>query len=434
MQECTGAEAEIGLEVFFTDSSGIGGRLKQTPEDFIVDEISSPPAEDSSGAYSIAKVTSQNWETNRLVRELSKALRISRDRIGFAGTKDKRGITSQLMSFQAPMEALKDLQLHQITISDVYRSKKPLTIGDLIGNKFVIKCRNSPLSREEIQASISQTEAQLSELGGFPNFFGVQRFGAVRPVTHLVGKWIAKGDLEKAVMTYAANPLPTEGEETREARAQLEADRDFERALEYYPKTLTFERMMIGYLARNPGDYAGSIEVLPPNLQMMFIHAYQSYLFNRMLSERIRQGLSLNRPVIGDVVLPADRSGLPDHDHGVPATENNIDLVERQVKKGKAFISSVLFGTDSVLSEGAPGEIERKIIEEEHLSASDFMIPLIHQCSSKGSRREILGTVSEMESRVLDDCTLFSFSLNKGCYATVVLREFMKNGTLMDYS
>ncbi|AGN25911.1 tRNA pseudouridine synthase [Candidatus Methanomassiliicoccus intestinalis] len=434
MQECRGAEAEIGLEVFFTDSPGIGGRLKQTPEDFIVDEISLPPAEDDSGSYSIAKVTSQNWETNRLVRELSKTLRISRDRIGFAGTKDKRGITSQLMSFQASVDDVRNLNLHQISISDVYRSKKPLTIGDLIGNKFIIKCRNSALSKDEIQASISQTESQLSELGGFPNFFGVQRFGAVRPVTHLVGKWIAKGDLEKAVMTYVANPMPSEGGDTREARAQLELDGDFERALEYYPKTLTFERMMIGYLVRNPGDYAGSIEILPPNLQMMFIHAYQSYLFNKMLSERIRLDLPLNKPVIGDVVLPVDRSGLPDHDHGVPTTENNIDLVERQVKKGKAFISSVLFGTDSTFSEGTPGEIERKIIEEEKLSSSDFMIPLIHQCSSKGSRREILGTISDMESRVLDDCTLFSFSLNKGCYATVVLREFMKNGTLMDYS
>lgn len=44
MQECSGAEAEIGLEVFFTDSPGIGGRLKQDPEDFIVDEISLPPS------------------------------------------------------------------------------------------------------------------------------------------------------------------------------------------------------------------------------------------------------------------------------------------------------------------------------------------------------------------------------------------------------
>lgn len=104
MQECSGAEAEIGLEVFFTDSPGIGGRLKQDPEDFIVDEISLPPSEDKSGSYTIAKVTSQNWETNRLIRELSKTLGISRDKIGFAGTKDKRGITSQLMSFQTPLE------------------------------------------------------------------------------------------------------------------------------------------------------------------------------------------------------------------------------------------------------------------------------------------------------------------------------------------
>ena len=434
MQECNGAEAEIGLEVFFTDSPGIGGRLKQDPEDFIVDEISLPPSEDKSGSYTIAKVTSQNWETNRLIRELSKTLGISRDKIGFAGTKDKRGITSQLMSFQTPLENVSRLVLHQIAITDLYRSKKPLTIGDLIGNHFIIRARNSPVDIDTCRESIAQTNQQLTNLGGFPNFFGVQRFGAVRPVTHLVGKWIAKGDLEKAVMTYVAHPLDSEGEDTRAARARLELERDFAEAIEYYPKTLTFERMIIGYLARNPEDYAGSIGVLPPNLQMMFVHAYQSYLFNRMLSERIRQGLPLNRPLVGDVVLPADRNGLPDHDHGVPTTEANIDLVERQVKKGKAFISTVLFGTDSVFAEGAPGEIERKVIDEEQLIASDFMVPLIHQCSSKGSRREILGSVTDLEINILDDYSEFSFSLNKGCYATVLLREFMKNGTLMDYS
>ena len=153
-----------------------------------------------------------------------------------------------------------------------------------------------------------------------------------------------------------------------------------------------------------------------------------------MLSERIRRGLPLNRPVVGDIVLPSDRHGLPDHDHGVPATNANIDLVDRQVKKGNAFVSAVLFGTDSVFAECEPGEIERKVIEEENLISSDFMIPLIHQCSSKGSRREILATVSDLNIQSNEDFVQFSFSLNKGCYATVLLREFMKNGTLMDYS
>lgn len=433
MLDCTSREATIGLEIFYTDTRGIGGRLKRSPEDFLVEEISSYPERVEGGRITIAKVTAQNWEMNRLVRELSKALGISRDGIGFAGTKDKRAITSQLMSFHAPVERVMGINLHQVRIEDAYPAKKALTIGDLVGNRFHILVSGTELKGKELADALDQTAGALKELGGYPNFFGVQRFGAVRPVTHEVGKWIVKGDFERAVMTYAGNPVPQESEATREARRILEQERDFQRALDYFPRTLTFERMAIGYLARNPGDYVGAIQVLPPNLQMMFVHAYQSYLFNRMLSERVRRGLPLNRPLVGDIVLPADRLGLPDHDHGVPVTAGNLDLVERQVRNGRAFISAVLFGSESVLCEGEMGEIERKIIAEEGLENKDFQVPNLHQCSSKGNRREVLGRIGDLVYKAGEDEVRFSFSLNKGCYATSLLREFMKKGELMDY-
>ncbi|MDW5563032.1 MAG: tRNA pseudouridine(13) synthase TruD [Methanomassiliicoccus sp.] len=433
MLDCTSREAVIGLEIFYSDTPGIGGRLKRTPEDFLVEEISSYPERSEGGKFTIAKVTAQNWEMNRLVRELSKALGISRDGIGFAGTKDKRAITSQLMSFQAPVDRVMNIRVHQVKVEDAYPAKKPLTIGDLVGNRFHIFAAEPALRGDELRDSLDLTARALKDLGGYPNFFGVQRFGAVRPVTHEVGKWIVRGDFERAVMTYAGNPVPQENEEAREARRTLEEERDFQRALDYFPRTLTFERTAIGYLARNPGDYVGALQVLPPNLQMMFVHAYQSYLFNRMVSERVRRKLPLNRPLVGDVVLPADRLGLPDHDRGVPVTAGNLDLVERQVRNGRAFVSAVLFGSESVLCQGEMGEIERKVIEEESLESKDFMVPFLHQCSSKGNRREILGRIGDLDYEVGDEGVRFSFSLNKGCYATSLLREFMKKGELMDY-
>jgi tRNA pseudouridine13 synthase len=433
MLDCTSREAVIGLEIFYTDTQGIGGRLKRSPEDFRVEEISSYPERTEGGKVTIAKVTAQNWEMNRLVRELSRALGIPRDAIGFAGTKDKRAITSQLMSFQAPADRVLGISVHQVRIEDAYPAKKALTIGDLVGNRFHILVTGTALQGDELTSSLDGTASVLKSLGGYPNFFGVQRFGAVRPVTHEVGRWIVKGDFERAVMTYAGNPVPQESEETQEARRTLDQERDFQRALDYFPRTLTFERMAIGYLARNPGDYAGALQVMPPNLQMMFVHAYQSYLFNRMLSERVRRDLPLDRPLVGDIVLPADRLGLPDHDHGVPVTAGNLDLVERQVRNGRAFVSAVLFGSESVLCQGEMGDIERRIIEEEGLENRDFVVPYLQQCSSKGNRREVLGRIGDLAYEAGDEGVRFSFTLNKGCYATSLLREFMKKGELMDY-
>ncbi len=426
-------EAAIGLEVYGTDAPGIGGRLKRSPEDFLVEEVSAYPPRFDGGPFTIAKVTAQNWEMNRLVRQLSKSLGIARERIGFAGTKDKRAITSQLMSFPVPADRLMQLSLHQIAISDPYPAKRSITIGDLVGNAFTIRVTETELHDDALSTAVADTTEQLEALNGFPNFFGVQRFGAVRPITHEVGKWIVKGDLEKAVMTYAANPLPNEREESREARKRLQEEGDFEQALSYYPKIMTFERTLIGHLSRNPGDHAGAISTLPSNLQMMFVHAYQSFLFNRMLSERVRRGIPLDRPVEGDVVLPVDRNGLPQHDGGVPVTAVNLDLVEKQVRQGRAFISGVLFGTESVLAEGEMGEIERAVIEAEGLSKEDFMVPLIHQCSSKGTRRELLGIVKDLKSTAREDEVTFTFILNKGCYATSLLREYLKKEGLMDY-
>ncbi|HNU36337.1 MAG TPA: tRNA pseudouridine(13) synthase TruD, partial [Methanomassiliicoccales archaeon] len=256
-------EKEIGLEVFFSETAGSGGKLKAEPEDFIVDEVSKYPSEKPDGKVCVARVTATNWETNRLVRHMSKSLGISRNRIGFAGTKDKRAVTSQLMSFEAPVADVMALRLSQVKVEGGYMAKRGMTIGDLVGNNFKIRVRDTTLKGEELRSSLQGTESALKELGGFPNFFGVQRFGTVRPVTHLVGRAIVKGDLEQAVLLYIGNPSEEEDEQSRAAREALQRDRDYAAALRDFPWKLTFERMVIGFLDRNPGDFAGAISVLP---------------------------------------------------------------------------------------------------------------------------------------------------------------------------
>ncbi|MDD1748233.1 MAG: tRNA pseudouridine(13) synthase TruD [Methanomassiliicoccales archaeon] len=424
--ECRTTEALLGLEVFYTDTHGTKGRLKREVEDFVVDEISRHPPEDPAGRYTIAKVTSINWETNRLVRQMSRQLGISRNRISFAGTKDKRAVTSQLMCFEAPLEEVQGLRMHQVTIEAAYRSRKNLTIGDLIGNSFKIKVRDCALAGDELRSEATATLSQLESLGGFPNFFGVQRFGSLRPITHIVGKHIIKGQFEEACMAYAANPVPEESEEARIARQFVHDTRDYPAALRLLPRHLMFERTLIEHLSKDPNDYPGAIRALPRNLQMMFVHAYQAFLFNLIMSERVRRGIPLDAPVVGDIVLPMDKLGLPDHDKPVPVTIHNLDLVSSQVRNRRASVSAVLFGSESVLCEGEPGEIERMMIEREGVSKEDFVVPLIPECSSTGSRRELVAEFHDLRFQADEDALDISFSLGKGCYATCLLREVMK--------
>ncbi len=424
---CGTAEKDIGLEFYHSDSRGTGGRLKVFSEDFIVDEISDLPPPKDEGRYSIARVTVRNWEMNRLVKQLARSLRISRNRIGFAGTKDKRAITSQLMSFEIGPQELQQLEMDDIWIDDVYQASRPVRIGDLIGNRFSVKVRECVLEGQDLKDDVEHCRVQLDELGGFPNYFGVQRFGVSRPITHLVGRSIVKGDMRGAVVTYLSHPSKHEDEHAASYRKELEQPDGRDDLLDDFPRNMNFERTLVEHLARRPEDYAGAIRQLPDNLQMMFVHAYQSYMFNRILSERMRRGIPLQEPIVGDMVLPMGEKRVPIHERPIEVTQGNIDLVTDQVRAGKAFISAVLFGSESRYAEGEMGEIERAVVETECLRPDDFKVPDAQRCSSKGSRREVLCPYESLKTEHVDDGYILSFSLTKGNYATCLLREFMKS-------
>jgi tRNA pseudouridine13 synthase len=184
--------------------------------------------------------------------------------------------------------------------------------------------------------------------------------------------------------------------------------------------------MMIGHLKDNPGDYLGALRTLPYNLLMMFVHAYQSYLFNRTLSERIRRGMSIKEPEVGDLILPLSKNNVPDHDNPILVTEDNLGKAVRNAREGKAFVSGLIYGTESVFAQGRMGEIEMRIIESESLKPQDFQIVGLREASSKGTRRELYSPYKELSIMTGEGEATFGFTLNKGCYATALLREFMK--------
>jgi tRNA pseudouridine13 synthase len=425
-------EKAVGMEVYLTSAPGVGGRLRLSPEDFVVEELSIPPPRVEGGRYVAVRARMRNWETNRLVRELGRSMGISRHRIGFAGTKDKRGVKVQFFTVLASMEQVGRISLGDFEVLEAYPTDRPLELGQLMGNRFDIRLRGA--TGEGLPAALAAVTGELAEAGGFPNFFGIQRFGALRPVTHVVGERMVRGDIEGAVMAYLGMPMEAESELTRQARGRLESERDFAAAAGYFPRQLGFERSLIHHLQNHPADWAGALRQLPPNLLMMFVHAYQSVLFNRMLSQRIRAGMSLLEPETGDIVLPADDLGRPDHDHYVTVEAHNLERIREKARSGKAFVSGVLFGSQTAFAGGRMGEMERAAVESEGLEPKDFFIPDLPEASSKGTRRELLVRFWPGEPQIVpqEDAILFRFSLPRGCYATALLREYMK-GEVLDY-
>ena len=260
------ARPEAGREEYLSTSEGIGGKLRKVAEDFEVIEFIETDSrshwnwakEMDGGRHSIVKITSKNWDNHVLIKELSKRLEISQKAIGFAGTKDKRAESTQYFSLMASKKKIEKLTIRNVEIDSIHKTTKPVRLGNLVGNKFKIKITESGKDKNKINNILEQLN------GGFPNYFGIQRFGAVRPITHIVGEKIVRGDYEGAVWDY----LTKGGSDTTgdEARIRLKKTKNLEEALEKFPYNLLFERQIIGHLSRNENDYIGALRELPESL------------------------------------------------------------------------------------------------------------------------------------------------------------------------
>ena len=125
----------------------------------------------------------------------------------------------------------------------------------------------------------------------FPNYFGEQRFGSTRKNTHIIGEKILKRQFKEAVLDFLCN---SEGEENKEAslaRKELADTFDYTQALKNFPHYLRLERTVIAELEKNSNGYINALKQLPRPTLLMFVHAFQSHLFNRMLSHRIENGV-----------------------------------------------------------------------------------------------------------------------------------------------
>ncbi|MCX6777974.1 MAG: tRNA pseudouridine(13) synthase TruD [Candidatus Micrarchaeota archaeon] len=409
---------------YLSKSEGIGGRIKETPEDFIVEEISqdgrifrinekinggnsgsngggifrinenvtseSTSAEDANSEggnvaggvvlnFAHFVLQKRNWDTLGALREVGRRNGRGIKAFGYAGTKDRVAVTTQLCSAHkiAP-EALLTIKAKDIAGLGAWKAGKKIEMGELGGNKFKIVVRGVEKQAEE---KVKEIADELENK--FPNYFGEQRFGS-RGNNHLVGKFIMLGDLRGAAMEYLCGGNEEKNELARKARKELHESEDFKTALENFPKHLRYERAVLAHLAEKPKDYANAMRKLPRGISLMFVHAYQSHLFNLCLSEKIGKG-------------------------GVGGNETDA--------------MGTIIGYDSGELDG----IEAELLEKEGMRKEDFRIRPLPELSSKGTRRRLLEDTGNLNFGECEDGIRLEFELKPGCYATSVLREFMKN-------
>lgn len=445
----------MGIEVYATTSLGVGGVIRQFVEDFVVEEIlvdgsraevkcsANPKVLGSSAErkrYLLCVLVKRNWDTFLAIKAIAEQLGINASDIHFAGIKDAKAVTAQFITVDdISANEVRKAKVKNIEIHPVGYLRHKLSTYYLFGNNFNITIRAISHPKSFIKKRMEKTIEKLEAFGGVPNFFGHQRFGTVRPITHIVGKALVKGNFKKAVMLFLAKPSPYEHPESRKAREQLQKVQDFRQALKSFPKQLHYERLMLKHLAQKPQDFLGAFKRLPIKLRELFPQAYQAYLFNKFLSKRIAEGLSLNKAEVGDYVVSVQRSGLPLLTMYKTVKTETFAEINEAIKAGRMQLALPLIGFKQKLSQGVQGEIEKQILDEEGITFEDFKINSMPEISPKGELRTALTPLNNFQLKEV--CTdaanpsknmaKISFTLHRGAYATVLLREIMKPHNLL---
>ncbi|MEA3229703.1 MAG: tRNA pseudouridine(13) synthase TruD [archaeon] len=369
-------------------------KLKLQPLDFVVREIL-PDRRildiDTEFDYSQegeclhCMLRKDNVDQFKALSFIASALDISSKNIAVCGTKDKKAITVQRISIcGCKKEDIDKLSFEYMDLKFLGRGSV-LNIGELYGNNFDIVLRNIYLQKDGLQKHLDR----IKQRPVFPNYFGVQRFGVERPISHVIGKHVILSDFKSAVMDYITVVFPRESEDLKAARRM--AKTDLKKSLELFPVIFYYERIMILYLLDNPDDYVGAFSRLPFNLQKLMVHAYQSYLFNKVLDAVVSEN-------IGD-----RRLEIPLFGFGMNAPKDKR-------------LAAVM----------------RNVLKEEAISLQSFRDDVSRKLGSKGGRRRAFETAFDFS--VIDigeddmnkgklKCRI-SFFLRKGTYATTFLSTF----------
>lgn len=424
-------ERPLGMRYYASSTPGIGGRLKAAAADFRVTEVPGVDPEPVSAdpgdyPYLVVEVTATDRDTHDLLAVLAEEMGLHPDQLAISGTKDANAVTTQWLTLHKvhPNELV---EIPDVELEVVGRLGRQLDFGDHAGNAFEIVVRDSSAPER-----IDRITDELTGGGDsitVPNFFGHQRFGIRRAITHDIGRLVLQGAINDAVWTYLTTTSQHEPERTQQARGEIETAleaADPASGLEATPGYLHHERRMLEVLEREgPTAYDEAFDALPWSLQRLFIHAVQSQAFNEVLSERMRRGMSISRPVVGDAICFLDDDGSIDPDTMQPVGEHRLDTARRHCERGRAVVVGALVGRETEALEGEPGAIQTAVLDGLGLDLEAFGTNPITDI--EGSWRPFS---VRTEMAVSLDSPMFSFSLPPGSYATVVLREYLKSDPL----
>lgn len=403
------------------DVPGIGGVIKQRPEDFLVDEQPAY-APSGEGEHIYLLVQKRGMSTMEMLRVIARHFGVPARAVGYAGLKDKHAITRQVVSVHAPGKKPEDFPMlahERVSVLWADRHTNKLRPGHLRGNRFSIKVRN--VQPTHVRAAWSVLR-RLREVGS-PNRIGTQRFGMLGN-NHAIGRAIVLGAWDTAVQELLG---PNAQRPDFNARArELFVQGKHREAIQEYPLQATIETRVLHQLALGKDARRALLSVDDTTLRF-YLTAFQSYVFNRVLDQRVREG-ALATLRAGDLALKHENHAVFPVDEATLADATTAQRLERMEisPSGPMWASSMTRAGGEADAREVAALAELGLTPEQ-LLAFDQRSPRL---ALEGKRRplrvpvidpEVEGGVDEHGAYVR--C---AFELPRGAFATEVMREVMK--------
>ena len=401
-------DSRAGIECYCTSFAGTGGSIKQGSEGFMVSELVNESLDISlsyneNHRYPLYILEKRDIDSNHALFEIERELHM---RFRVMGIKDAKAVTTQYAGMERVMRnPPAELKSRHTRLTLKGFTKHPLQKKFLAGNKFEIRIYN---------VRSSDLSGFVPHIGKVGNFYGLQRFGSERLVTHLIGREIVKRNFIQAVELLLCHTTEFDTQMSREIRNKCVDPSNYRQVLRMLPRGMDIERQVLSALVAGR-DTIAALRAVPITIRRLFVQAYQAYIFNRCLSRAVMEGEDLLQPQTEDLCFEMEG----------PATFGRI-IKYNPTSKTKLVPAIRMAGYTFQPGKGRFENITRAILQEEEVTPKDFYIKEMQELSHQGGFRQAPLWCTDF--RYERDPLTVSFKLPKGSYATTLLREIIKPG------
>ncbi len=386
-------------------------KLKVTPQDFRVEEVTDFALSDSPGPYAVYRLNKTSWDTFDLVELLSRKMGAPKDAICVGGIKDRHGSTSQLISVGGLPRPPARVEDRNFSATLEGYSALPISAKAVRGNRFSLVMRDM----SETEVSRARRNLEAVRRYGVPNYYDEQRFGSARHGGGFMGKSIFLGRREEALKLFF---LPSKHDDQKTRKLKKCVTANWGRFRECLPLGFGQYGKILSYLAGHPRAYHSALSLIDRRFLVFAVNAYQSYLFNEILARRIgmlgaEHGMTLRglRYAFGTYLFPDD----------VP--EDLLGTLHKMLLP--------VPGYDTVTTDPDVKRAMREVLEAEGIRLSDLRVRQMQRVSAHGVERRAFAMPEDLSEPIVSEDELYpgrrkmeiSFFLPRGSYATILVKR-----------